>query len=170
MTWENKLENAMSFKVISVAEIPSLFKRQIEAKWKLLLGCRWVCPKAFSCRLNEIHLLLQFYLTINIGIRKAVPAQGECKQIEQTCLQYRQQLNVTIRRCHLSECDANNICLTASKPHVVKCWSEMKLEAPYVLSSTLCLPGKVFFFCFSIIIPENFHMASDCMEALLKLS
>lgn len=88
----------MTFKVISVVEIPSLLNREIEAKWKLVLSLRWVLPKAFSCRLNEIHLLLQFYLAINIGIKKVVPAQGERKQIEQTCLQYRQKRNVTIRR------------------------------------------------------------------------
>nr|XP_020761521.1 tetraspanin-12-like [Odocoileus virginianus texanus] len=47
---------------------------------------------------RNLLLLAWFYLAINIGIRKAVPAQGKCKQVEQTCLQYRQQLNVTIRR------------------------------------------------------------------------
>lgn len=31
----------MSFKVISVAEIPSLFKAEIEAKWRLVLSLRW---------------------------------------------------------------------------------------------------------------------------------
>jgi hypothetical protein len=73
----------VTLKVISVAEIPSLFKREIGAKWKLVLSCRGT-SQAFSGRLNESHLLLQFYLATNAGIRRAVPVQGECKQIEQT--------------------------------------------------------------------------------------
>lgn len=38
----------MPFTVISVVEIPSPFKREIEAKLKLVLSLRWVLPKALA--------------------------------------------------------------------------------------------------------------------------
>ena len=70
--------------------------------------------------------------------------------------------------CHLSECDVN-MYSTASNPKLVRSWSEIKLHASHMCKiSTLYINGKVLFYFFTLIIPENFHIASDYVEALLN--
>lgn len=69
---------------------------------------------------------------------------------------------------HLSECDVN-IYSTASKSQLVRPLSEIKLRASYMCKiSTLYINGKVLFIFFTLIIQENFHIASGYVEALLN--
>lgn len=151
----------MTFKVISVADIPFLLKKEIEAKWKLVLNFRWVLPKAFSCRLNEIHLLLQFYLAISISIRRVVPAQGNVNRLNRHVYNIDSSWMSPSGDRHLSECDAN-IWSTDSKPQLVRPWSEITLRAPYIFNNCiLYLKGRVIFSFFFLFFFLNFYYSRE---------
>lgn len=122
-----------------------------------------VTPKAFSSRLNEIHLLLQFYLAINTGIRKVVRAQGNVNRLSEHVYNIDNSWMSPSGDHHLSEHDAN-IHPTASKP-LVKHWSELKLDAPHKFKTKYLVFQREGFIFSIFITPENLHIASDYMNA-----